>query len=70
MSGGSQPVARWGFAFVPVDDAARDGGFHLLRDSSGAEHCARWDKASRRFAYSSGAPLSVPVTEYCRATRR
>jgi hypothetical protein len=51
------------FAFRPIDDGARDGGYVLLRDDAGHQHCGRWN--GREWAYSSGARIARPIVAYC-----
>lgn len=48
--------------FVPIDVGAKDGAFHLLRDSAGHQHCAQWD--GRAFVYQGGHPIGREITHY------
>lgn len=51
--------------FVPIDDGARDGQFHLLRDVRGHQHCGQWRRCDPGyFAYSSGRRIVHEVIEY------
>jgi hypothetical protein len=45
--------------FIPVEEHQHDGGFHLVRDSAGHLHCARWSGWSWR--YSSDRAVETPV---------
>jgi hypothetical protein len=45
-----------------IDDAARNGAFHCVRDMHGHQHCAHWHDGAWR--YGSGQPLDTPPTEY------
>ena len=51
------------FEFRPVDNAAKDGAYHLLRDNVGHQHSGFWD--GQRFVYASGATIVPPIVEYC-----
>lgn len=47
---------------IPIDDAAKDGTFHLVEAEDGTLHCVCWD--GKGWAYSSSARLEKPVARY------
>lgn len=48
--------------FAPIDDGARDGNFHLLRDARQHQFSGQWD--GKRFVFSSGAPIPDALCDY------
>ncbi|MFC3097346.1 hypothetical protein [Alteraurantiacibacter palmitatis] len=53
--------------FRAIDEGARDGGHHLLRDERNHLHSGRWDPARGCWTYSSGEQINRPICAYaCR----
>lgn len=50
------------FNLRPIDDAARDGRFHLLFGGPGYYACARWSDSG--WVFSSGIPLDFVPDQY------
>lgn len=53
------------YAYVRVDDAAKDGTGRCLRAEDGSLHSGSWDEERGLFVYSSGAPIMRTITHYC-----
>jgi hypothetical protein len=51
-------------AFVPIDDAAKDGAFYLVRDEVGYQHCVRWNPRLKWFEYGNGEAVGREVSAY------
>ena len=55
------------FVFIPIDDTARDGAFHLMRADDGHQYSAAWRDDAWR--YASGAPVEAELVEYVMRNR-